>query len=47
MLSLAQALDGLRRLSPELGARHGARIGVFGSLARGEAKPGAGVDVLG
>jgi hypothetical protein len=46
MLSLAQALDGLRRLSPELAARHVARIGVFGSLARGEAKPGSDIDVL-
>ena len=46
MLSLAQALDGLRRLSPELAARHVARIGVFGSLARGEAKPGSAIDVL-
>jgi len=46
MISLAQALDVLRRLSPELAARHIARIGVFGSLARGEAKPGSDIDVL-
>jgi predicted nucleotidyltransferase len=46
MITLAQALDGLRRLAPELAARHVARIGVFGSLARGEAKPGSDIDIL-
>jgi len=46
MISLAQALDGLRRLSPELAVRHVARIGVFGSLARGEATTDSDIDVL-
>ena len=46
MITLTQALDGLRRLAPELAARHVARIGVFGSLARGEAKPGSDIDIL-
>ncbi len=46
MISLAEALDECRRLSPELSARHVARIGVFGSLARGEATPDSDIDVL-
>ncbi len=46
MVTLSQALDGLRRLAPELRERHVTRVGVFGSLARGEATPNSDIDVL-
>ncbi len=46
MPELAQVLAELRSIQPELARRHVARIGVFGSVARGEAGPDSDIDVL-
>ena len=45
MATLAQVLAELSRLQPELARRHVARIGVFGSVARGEETPQSDIDV--
>jgi predicted nucleotidyltransferase len=39
-------LNELRRLEPELARRNVARIGVFGSVARGDSTPDSDIDVL-
>jgi len=46
MLTLAEVLADLHRLQPQLAQRHVARIGVFGSVARGDARPDSDIDVL-
>lgn len=46
MISLPEVLEQLRRLQPELSRRHVVRIGVFGSVARGDARPDSDIDVL-
>lgn len=46
MPSLDEVLAELTRLQPRLTARHVGRIGVFGSVARGEARPDSDVDLL-
>lgn len=46
LITLAEVLSQLRRLQPELSRRHVVRIGVFGSVARGEARPDSDIDVL-
>lgn len=43
---LADVLAELHRLKPELARRHVARIGVFGSVARGDARSDSDIDVL-
>jgi hypothetical protein len=44
--SLDEVLAEFTRLQPRLAARHVGRIGVFGSVARGEARPDSDVDIL-
>jgi uncharacterized protein len=45
--TLDQALTILRAQAPGIEARHGVRVlGVFGSLARGQAGPDSDIDVL-
>lgn len=46
MPTLTQVLNELRRLEPELARRNVARIGVFGSVARGDSTPDSDIDVL-
>lgn len=47
ILNLDKALDILRKRKAEFSAVYGVtEIGIFGSLARGEAKPGSDVDVV-
>lgn len=46
MVSLPQVLSDLRRLEPALRHLHVARIGVFGSVARGESRSDSDIDVL-
>ncbi len=46
MITLAQVLGELQRLRPELTRRHVLRVGVFGSVARGEATAHSDIDVL-
>ena len=46
MPTLTQVLNELRRLEPELAQRNVARIGVFGSVARGDSTPDSDLDVL-
>ena len=46
MITLPEVLAELRKLQSELARRHVARIGVFGSIARGEATPQSDIDVL-
>jgi predicted nucleotidyltransferase len=46
MPSLDEVLAELTRLQPRLAARHVGRIGVFGSVARGEARPDSDIDIL-
>jgi predicted nucleotidyltransferase len=46
MVSLSQALSALHRLQPALSRLHVTRIGVFGSVARGESRPDSDIDVL-
>jgi predicted nucleotidyltransferase len=46
VITLPEVLAELRRLQSELAQRHVARIGVFGSMARGEATPQSDIDVL-
>jgi predicted nucleotidyltransferase len=46
-LSRDAILAELRRLKPELSRRYGVnRIGLFGSFAKGEARPGSDIDVV-
>jgi predicted nucleotidyltransferase len=46
-LSREAILAELRRLKPELSRRYGvSRIGLFGSFAKGEARPGSDIDVV-
>lgn len=46
MATLAQAMHAIERSRAELAAHHVRRIGVFGSVARGEARPDSDVDFL-
>ena len=46
VITLPEVLAELRRLQSELAQRHVARIGVFGSMARGEATAQSDIDVL-
>jgi predicted nucleotidyltransferase len=46
MATLAQAMAAIDRQRAALAARHVRRIGVFGSVARGEARPDSDVDFL-
>ena len=46
VITLPEVLAELRKLQSELAQRHVARIGVFGSIARGEATPQSDIDVL-
>ena len=46
VITLPEVLAELRKLQSELAQRHVARIGVFGSMARGEATPQSDIDVL-
>lgn len=46
MDTLAQVFAAIDRVRPALASRHLRRIGVFGSIARGEARADSDVDVL-
>lgn len=46
MPTLAEVLHELHRLQPHLARRNVVRIGVFGSVARGEARPDSDIDIL-
>jgi predicted nucleotidyltransferase len=46
MPTLAEVLDELHRRRPELAKRNVDRIGVFGSVARGDARPDSDIDIL-
>ena len=46
MITLSTVLVELGKLQAELAQRHVARIGVFGSIARGEETPQSDIDVL-
>ena len=46
VITLPEVLAELRKLQSELAQRHVARIGVFGSMARGEATAQSDIDVL-
>jgi len=46
MPSLAEVLAELHRLQPQLAKRNVDRIGVFGSVARGDARPDSDIDLL-
>jgi predicted nucleotidyltransferase len=46
VITLPEVLAELRKLQSELTQRHVARIGVFGSMARGDATPQSDIDVL-
>ena len=46
MPTLAEVLHELHRLQPQLAQRNVVRIGVFGSVARGEARPDSDIDIL-
>jgi predicted nucleotidyltransferase len=46
MPTLAEVFAAIEQLQPELRKRHVRRIGVFGSVARGEARIDSDVDVL-
>lgn len=46
MVTLEQALSAIEAQRPALSARHVHRIGVFGSVARGDARPDSDVDFL-
>jgi len=46
VVTLEQALSAIEAQRPALSARHVRRIGVFGSVARGDARPDSDVDFL-
>jgi predicted nucleotidyltransferase len=46
VITLSTVLVELGKLQAELAQRHVARIGVFGSIARGEETPQSDIDVL-
>ncbi len=46
MPTLQDVFDAIERVRPALTERHVSRLGVFGSVARGDAGPDSDVDVL-
>lgn len=45
-MTKAEILDVLRRSEPELRAKGVRHAGLFGSTARGEARPGSDIDIM-